>query len=207
MSIKKTSIVLLSTLAVACASTGPEPSAPGPVAATCVAPGDDGSRAGYHSADGTKWLADCDTPLGREYWRVFRSADSTAYLIPRPDGNVSVAKLCASPDPAVRSAAERATLCSEMPSIERLNALTPGDALAIARGLHRNLRFEAEGKQVVPFAIPSDLADACRAERPSDLKTVCERAIQPGNAELHKELTEAEANHVAEMLNRLYGIS
>ncbi len=193
------------TLLAACGGGQPGPVNP-QTAASCAAEGDNGSRAGYHAAADSTWVPDCELPLGREYWRVFKTSESSAYVMPRPDGAAELAALCEADDAALREALDRATLCAANPDIASVNTMKPADAIRVARALHSKLRFRAEGGSVVPFAVPTDVADACAMGAPKVLNAACERAKNPGANEMAFAYTKAEAEALAPLLNRLYGI-
>ena len=60
-------------------------------------PSGNGARPGYHAPAGSTWLPDCANPLRREYWRVFAKGPSSAYTMPRLDGERRLMPVCTDP--------------------------------------------------------------------------------------------------------------
>ncbi|HEY0603483.1 MAG TPA: hypothetical protein VGD58_11260 [Herpetosiphonaceae bacterium] len=201
------------------AVSAPATASPQPGAASaqgCPVP-DDGSRAGYHSAEGSTWLTDCENPLRREYWRVFLGADQRASIMPRPDGAPELQPVCTGVDHPLRSLVDRYGLCAQAANeaqVTRVNAMLPGDALQITHFLHTQLRFRAtqEGLGITPYPIPSDILDACALHPEANsaaLNAICERErarIESGDA-VGFIYTGPGAAQLVERLNELYGIS
>ncbi|HEY0739383.1 MAG TPA: hypothetical protein VGD69_30955 [Herpetosiphonaceae bacterium] len=186
------------------------------IAQGCTAP-DDGSRAGYHSAQGSTWIIDCENPLRREYWRVFLGRDQRAAIIPRPDGAPELQPACASVDHPLRGLVERYGLCAQAANeaqVIRVNSLLPGDALQITHFLHTQLRFRVtpEALGITPYPIPSDILDACALHPEANsaaLNAICERERGriDGGAAVGFVYTGPGAAQLVERLNELYGIS
>ena len=201
--------------AAASTSTQVSPPSGSAIAQECIAP-DDGSRAGYHSAQGSTWILDCENPLRREYWRVFLVDGQRAAMIPRPDGAPELQPACANVDHPLHPLVERYALCTpaaDATQLMRVNNMLPDDALQIAHFLHTQLRFSTTqaGLGITPYPIPSDILDACalhpQANSPA-LTALCERErarIQSGDA-VGFLYTGPGAGELAQRLNKLYGI-
>lgn len=185
------------------------------IAQGCTVP-DDGSRAGYHSAQGSIWIVACENPLRREYWRVFLVDSQHAAMIPRPDGAPELQPACANPDHLLHGLVERYALCTpvaDTAQLMRVNTMLPEDALQIARFLHTQLRFRMtqDGMGITPYPIPSDILDACALHpeaNSAELTAICERErerTQSGH-EVGFFYTGAGAVELVERLNELYGI-
>jgi hypothetical protein len=175
----------------------------------------DGSRAGYHNALNHAWVPDCQNTLHREYWRVFVREGGEAYIIPRPDGALELRPICADPRHELRSIVDRYLLCTVVSSKEHLrtvNTMSASDALQLTRFLHGQLRFRVVdsngGVRIHPFAIPSDIVDACEtSQRPISpaLDLRCRRVRQPERlARIYKDRESEE--ELVSRLNELYGI-
>lgn len=182
---------------------------------TCAAP-DSGGRAGYHHPGDSQWLPDCENPLAREYFRVFATKPDSAYLVPRPDGDVGLEQACTNERHPLHDVVIRHALCqpaSTPAEVERANSLRPGDALAIAHELHASLRFMAtdEGVGITPFPIPSDIVDACNLHSNADipeLDAICRREeerLRSGN-EVAFSYVGPGGVALAKRLNELYAI-
>lgn len=147
---------------------------------------------------------DCSPVLEREYWRVFDGGNGKAFIIPRPDGSSTVASVCEGND-ALAELLRRYTLCGGRANVGVINSIPHADALAIAHGLHEHLRFEAKDYGVAPFAIPSDIRDACDAKLGSGAFTgVCGSVDSDNEAAI--EYNDEQKQAIAAALNRLYGI-
>lgn len=190
------------------------PTAGSAIAQGCTAP-DDGSRAGYHNAQGSTWMLDCENPLRREYWRVFLVDDRHAAMIPRPDGAPELQPACANPDCPLHGLVERYALCTSVADpaqLMRVNTMLPEDALQIAHFLHTRLRFRMtqDRMDITPYPIPSDILDACALHpqaNSAELAAICERErkrMQSGH-EVGFFYTGAGAVELVERLNELYG--
>lgn len=177
----------------------------------------DGSRSGYHAADGYQWLPHCQNPLKREYWRVFARDERSAATIPRVDGEPLLAPACADPQHTLHALVAKYRLCSpaaDGQTVAVVNAMLPEDALVITFFLHTQLRFKAVerkgGMDITPYAIPSDVLDACKLRRDMQsaaLATACEEVrnnTKNGYDEGVKYDTAAP--ELADRLNDLYGI-
>jgi hypothetical protein len=180
---------------------------------TCVAP-DSGARAGYHSPDGSTWLPDCQNMLRREYWRVFARTADSAYLIPRPDGAAGLQDACTDSTHALHDVAVKHALCSPASSteqVERVNAIPPADALAVAHHLHASLRFLADDVGISPFPLSGDIVDACALHETAsnpELDALCQRErrrLEDGD-DIAFSYTGPGAERLAIRLNELYGI-
>lgn len=192
---------------------------------SCDAPSESGDIACYSvSEPGTTWMVDCEHPVDRHYWRVYvppvepgtRNA-FTAFMLPRPDGSITVSEICDGDDTEVIALFDEYGLCKAAfgPSdVERINMMLLSDALAISHALHENLRFrpvEVDGAwDIAPFALPEDLEDACSMTGNADVSAKCDDYLAavcgPTNIGVLLSLTEAEAQDLADALNALYGI-
>jgi hypothetical protein len=210
---------LVFLLTAACAgSNGKDQQPAGEIAnpsGGCSAP-DTGSRAGYHSADGSTWLPDCNNPLSREYWRVFAESPDSAYVIPRPDG--AVATICADASHELFELLDGRGLCGDQGAdfVERINHLPLEDALTLTHHLHSTLKFEAlktDGKTtgIAPYPLPSDIVDACALDFSSnsaELEALCQRErerLESGQA-IGFSYEGPGADELVLKLNELYGI-
>ena len=183
----------------------------------CTAPSD-GSRAGYHAANGLQWLPHCQNPLKREYWRVFVGNANTAATIPRLDGDPLLMPVCGDAQHKLHPLVKKYRLCqpaSDQETVEVVNAMLPDEALALTLFLHSQLRFRAvEGKgslNIAPYAIPSDVVDACKLRKDtqsSALIAVCE-AVRASIKNGWEKSTGygAAVPELVERLNELYGIT
>ncbi len=182
----------------------------------CQAP-DDGSREGYHSATDNVWLPECNNSLQREYWRVFLQSDTSAYIIPRPDGRPELQPVCDDVNHDLHELITTYQLCtaaSNSAQVETVNNILPVDALQITHYLHSQLFFELapDGEQLTPFPIPSDIIDACQLDPTTnlpELDEICAREqerLDSGNS-IGFSYSGPGAVQLAERLNMLYGIS
>ena len=180
----------------------------------CVAP-DDGGRAGYHDPGSSVWLPDCNNPLNREYWRVFATSESSAYVLPRPDGAPQIMDACLSLAEPMSTLVQKYKLCQPAPdqqTTDIINNMLPADALTITHYMHTELVFESFSEQpfFTPFAIPSDVIDACKLhpDRSSAaLKQDCDleqHYVDTGFEPLPQFM--ASGPEMAALLNELYGI-
>lgn len=175
----------------------------------------DGGRAGYHAPGSDVWLPDCKAPLKREYFRVFARSSTSAYTIPRLDGQSLLVAPCGDAQHALRPLVEKYGLCQPAMSVEQVdivNHMLPGDALALTHFLHTVLRFTAPGEaSIEPFPLPSDIVDACelkgRTNSP-ELEAMCQRErdrLASGSG-IGFSYTGPAASQLAARLNELYGI-
>ena len=89
-------LALLTSCAACSGSSEPSDDTGQPIVnptGSCVAEGS-GSRLGYVIDQHDAWLPDCQLSLKREYWRVFAVASDSAYIVPRPDGDLRVVSAC-----------------------------------------------------------------------------------------------------------------
>ena len=181
----------------------------------CVAE-DNGARQCYHSPMNEEtYLPDCQTDLSREYWRVFAMTETSAYIIPRPDGMGLVYNLCE--DGSVSDLMNTYGLCTETLSsaeVAVINDIPPADALRITNALHANLLFIVDDNDMLnPWAAPNDIVDACQLSDVNDdvLSDFCTQALGyydsgddcPSIAMLP---SAEEAQVLAARLNTLYGL-
>jgi hypothetical protein len=152
-------------------------------------------------APGDTWRLDCNHPLDRTYWRIFEQSDGTAYLMPRPDGQVL--DVCV-------PIFQQYGLCDsalDAAGVERINAMPLDDARALSHALHENLAFRVEGTAIVPWPLPEDLEVVCPG---TSAAGACEDYLEVvcGNSSLGVELAldEAQAAELAAALNASYGI-
>jgi hypothetical protein len=179
----------------------------------CSAP-NDGSRSGYHAPEKDDvWVPDCESPLSREYYRVFATGPDSAYVIPRPDGSPYLSPVCANPQHALRALADRYTLCGAV-DVELVNSMKVDDALSLTHFLHQSLVFVASEQGVTPGALSSDILDACESDpafRSGPLAERCEFEIEAKRSGRRDEIgwihTGEQAEALAEKMNELYGIS
>jgi hypothetical protein len=198
---------LLALLAVAC----DRPSGVANPTGSCQ-PSGDGARAGYHAPGDSDWLPDCQNPLRREYWRVFAQSSTSAYTIPRIDGDPRLQVVCADPAHALAPLTMRYPLCAAADSAEkvaRVNDLAPADALALTHFLHGQLRFAAGSSTIDPFPMPTDIIDACKLHPNSpELQAMCDREanrLQNG-IDIAFPYDGPAAVELAARLNELYGV-
>jgi hypothetical protein len=143
-----------------------------------------GARAGYHAPTDSRWLPDCQNPLAREYYRVFTTSASSAYLMPRPDGDPLLQPVCSDPQHELHALVERQALCSAAESeaaVAQVNNIPPADALRIAHYLHSQLKWrfvERSGPSITPHPLPSDIVDACVIDakaNSAEFESLCKR--------------------------------
>ncbi|HEY5935358.1 MAG TPA: hypothetical protein VIU61_12000 [Kofleriaceae bacterium] len=182
----------------------------GPAAAKPAAPcptKENGSRPGY-LADSGLWIRDCNSPLEREYFRVFTSSTpstgstTTAYLIPPPDGTPAIEPVCALPD--IRKVLDRYGWCSESADPDLVNTMTVDDALLIAHALHERMKFVGTEGHVWPYPMPDDIEIVCKVPRPEVLDLACIAYTPREGMPVIPTLESAKA--LAKKLNELYGI-
>lgn len=216
----KSALAVLATplfLAIACSGNSKDPARAGlsvtNPTGTCTAP-DDGSRAGYSSTTSDYvWLPDCNAPLSREYWRVFASSETSSAVLPRPDGAPQLAAPCSDSAHPLHALVGKYALCQPATSetIAIVNDILPADALAITHFLHTQLKFQTVPGGIQPFAIPSDIIDACKLHPESNspaLVEMCQR--EQARIDSGKDVGFTyEGEGAAELvtrLNELYGI-
>ena len=179
----------------------------------CTAP-DDGSREGYSvTTSDYVWLPDCNATLQREYWRVFASSETSSALLPRADGAPELAAACSDPAHPLHALVGKYALCEYASSetIAIVNDILPADALTITHFLHTQLKFKTVPGGIQPFAIPSDIIDACELHADANtpaLVEMCEREqarIDSGNDEGFS-YEGPGATELVMRLNELYGI-
>jgi hypothetical protein len=170
---------------------------------------------GYALAEGDEVVPNPDVALTRTYWAVVRSSAGTDYVIPRPDGDATLAAACAaggSEADALRAHA----LCRAAETadeVAKINALDESFALELSTRLHQGLRFRREGDTIAPFPLERDLLDLCKADpslrtgalsaRCADAEAYADGRPRPA---IFRMWTEAELEAVPGALNRLYGI-
>ena len=176
----------------------------------------DGSRQCYHAPmSSDTYLPDCRTDLEREYWRVFAMSETSAYIIPRPDGMGLVYDLCNDSD--IGLLMQNYGLCTETlgaNEVAVINDIPPQDALFITNELHANLLFTVdENDSIRPWAPPSDIVDACKISDGNDevLSDYCDTALGYYDSgddcpDLAFFPTAEEAHILVARLNRLYGL-
>ena len=167
-----------------------------------------GDRPGYH-ADSGPWIRDCNTPLKREYFRVFTSTSTpssggttTAYMLPRPDGTPAIETVCGRAD--VRPVLDRYGWCSESADPDLVNTMTVDDALLIAHALHERMKFVGTEGHVWPYPMPDDIEIVCKVPRPEVLDLACIAYTPREGMPVIPTLESAKA--LAKKLNELYGI-
>jgi hypothetical protein len=179
-------------------------------------PPDDGSRAGYHSPEGSQWLRDCKNPLKREYFRVFAQSSRSAYMIPRPDGNAYLQPVCEDAAHELRPLVDNYGLCAGATSAKQaaqVNDMLPADALALAHFLHGELKFTigSGDSGISPSVIPTDVVATCglhQSTNSAEFETLCDRErgrLRSGN-DIGFSYEGAGAVELVERLNELYGI-
>jgi hypothetical protein len=209
-------LLCLAATIIALGIGGCDPSFPNP-SGTCGIRSD-GGRAGYHAPGGDDmWVPDCQNPLLREYWRVFSSNGVSAYVIPRPDGAPELGVPCADPQAELHPLVDRYELCAAAGAADAsvINNIQLSDALRITHYLHTQLKFVVSSQYslgIQPYAIPSDVVDACAVDRGSnstDLEAICQHVrdqISSGTEGPPFTPTEAGSGELAMRLNQLYGI-
>ena len=177
---------------------------------------DDGARACYHAPmESDIYLPDCQTDLSREYWRVFATSESSAYIIPRPDGMGLFYDLCE--DENVGELMTTYALCNEIlgaNEVDIINDIPPESALLIANALHSRLLFTVdENDMISPWAPPNDIVDACKFSDDNDesVSEFCGTAL--GYYDSGEDCpniaffpNSEEAPIIAARLNTLYGL-
>ena len=177
---------------------------------------DDGSRSCYHAPmESDTYLPDCQTDLTREYWRVFAMSETSAYIIPRPDGMGLFYDLC--DESETGTLMNTYGLCLETlgsNEVDIINNIPPEDALLITNALHANLIFSVdENDMISPWATPSDIVDACNFSDANDelVSDFCDTAL--GYYDSGEDCpniafypTAEEAPIIAARLNTLYGL-
>lgn len=184
---------------------------------SCVAPGS-GARRGYATPGSSDvWLPDCQSTLKREYYRVFATSRTSAYVIPRPDGAPELVTVCNTDAHPLRAPVDEYSLCApatDSATVARINDMLPADALTLTHYMHTMLRFEATegipGAYLRPFAIPSDVLDAC-ALHPDALSTElaadCEAERRAVDSGIEGPTFQVTATELARLLNELYGVA
>jgi hypothetical protein len=182
-------------------------------------PAGDGSRVGHSPEASDVYLPDCQSPLTREYYRVFVKADDTAYMIPRPDGHNSLTLACLQGDDhPFKQALERYSLCQDSPlssaQVDVVNSMVPADALAIAHQLNDDLVFFVGAADVRPSVFAGDVLDLCKSDptfRDGPMRERCdfELAAEASGSRTEEgwSHTGAQGDALVEALNALYGIA
>jgi hypothetical protein len=210
-------IAMAAFAAIACSGNSKDPARAGlsvtNPTGSCTAP-DDGSRAGYSSTTSDYvWLPDCNAPLQREYWRVFATSETSSALLPRADGALELGAPCSDPAHPLHALVGKYVLCQYATSttIAIVNDILPADALTITHFLHTQLKFKTVSGGIQPYAIPSDIIDACKlhpeANSPA-LVEMCQREqarIDSGN-DIGFSYEGEGATELVMRLNELYGI-
>ena len=177
---------------------------------------DDGSRTCYHAPmQSDTYLPDCQIDLSREYWRVFATSESSAYIIPRPDGMGLFYDLCE--DDKVGELMNTYALCNEIlgaNEVDIINDIPPADALLITNALHSQLFFTVDENDIIsPWAPPNDIVDACKFSDDNDeaVSEFCGTAL--GYYDSGEDCpsiaffpNSEEASIIAARLNTLYGL-
>ena len=179
----------------------------------------DRGREGYSAPGaGQVWVPDCANPLNREYWRVSTVDGTTAFMLPRPDGEPYLQPACADPQHALADLVGRYHLCASAMSSEEVdlvNAMELADALRVGHYLHEQLRFVTVGGEaavaISPYPLPSDIVDACRiggGANPAELEALCERERERlrSGSEIGYAYTGPGAVALVARLNQLYGV-
>jgi hypothetical protein len=147
------------------------------------------------------YLRDCAPVLAREYYVVAINFDFVS-VIPQPVRTQALLALCADATGPGEEAARRGWCSNDLQE----KSMTIDDAIAMARFLHRHLRFVANGRGIEPSPNPVDIVDACVDVDPSsDLGNACE-AYGPHKFENVYRPSAAGAVAMAAALNELYGI-
>jgi hypothetical protein len=177
---------------------------------------ENGSRSCYHtSAD--DYLLDCEAPLNREYWRVFAQNETSAYIIPRPDGAGLTYGLC-DEESQLGELFIQYALCQEPLTaslITVINDIPPEDALTITNALHTELEFVVNSDGLVsPFAPPDDIVDVCNMTDDNDdvVLEYCTTALEYYDSEndcpnIAFLPSEEVSQVIANRMNTLYGIN
>ena len=167
--------MLLISIVFACANQVPNPSG------DCESE-DNGSRTCYHSpTNSDTYLLDCESQLNREYWRVFAQSETSAYIIPRPDGLGLIYDLC--DDSEIGMLMDTYGLCTETlgaSEVAIINDIPPADALRITNELHQHFLFTVDDDGMIsPWAPPNDIVDACNFSDENDATVAefCETAL------------------------------
>ena len=175
-----------------------------------------GARQCYHSPmESDIYLPDCQTDLSREYWRVFAMSETSAYIIPRPDGMGLTYELCE--DLHVGELMNTYSLCTETlgsNEVDIINDIPPDDALLITNALHANFLFTIDENDLIrPWAPPDDIVDACKYSDDNDelVSDYCDTAL--GYYDSGEDCpsiaffpSSEEAPIIAARLNMLYGL-
>ena len=198
-------LILVSSLFLACGPGVDNPSG------DCTANGN-GGRSHYHSPEsGTTYLPDCNNALNRELWRVFAVSETSAYIIPRPDGTGLDNGLCEADDADLAGLFSQYGLCQENGNPSIINDIPPADALAITHALHERLEFtiDADG-MISPWAPDDDIIAACEltsATAAIDYCKLLESRCSWGSCEDIGYIPGAAAvEALVPALNELYGI-
>ena len=169
----------------------------------------DGSRSPYHTMGNGRWIQDCNTPHGREYYRVFTPERTTdSFLIPRPDGTPILGQLCAAPSDELKTRLARYDWCKHVDGatrVDKINAMSMEDAVFIAHELHLIMKFRPVPGSIMPYPMPNDVAEACEGASSEALQSACIRHAPKATDEAIT-LSSAEAIALAGALNKLYQI-
>jgi hypothetical protein len=187
--------VCLVSLTFACASADAAPDkqteARGPVAC---------------AAKSSEWVRDCNTPRGREYYRVFLHSvgnKKVAALLPRPDGTPAIHKACG--DKTLRPMLDKYGWCAKAVNPDRVNAMSTDDALVLAHALHESMKFVGSDGGVWPYPAAEDVALICVQGRAAVLASAC-RAYTPSDKDIAYWVDGDSARAMAAALNKLYGV-
>jgi hypothetical protein len=174
---------------------------------------DRGARAGYHDPGDSQWLRDCQNPRKRDYWRVFARSATSAYTIPRIDGDEGLQPICADPQHPLAPLTHKYPLCRQAENdaeLALINGMLPADALALTHFLHVNLRFHPTPNGPAPYPVSPDFFDACNMPRASsaDFQAVCAREEENVRSGFPIGLVYrgTAAAEMSERLNELYGV-
>lgn len=130
----------------------------------------DGGRLGYHEPSPTDtYLPNCNNPLKRELWRVFKKETGTAYIIPNPSGLGLVYNICDEyggggpmADEYIVKDATKYGLCAEKEGDASLiNDIDPDVALKFTTIFHRHTKFTNKNDAIDPWVPDEDIIAAC----------------------------------------------
>ncbi|GFH60229.1 hypothetical protein CTEN210_16705 [Chaetoceros tenuissimus] len=127
----------------------------------------DGGRLGYHEPAPTDtFLSNCNNPLKRELWRVFKKETGTAYIIPNPSGLGLVYNICDEyggfgpmADQYIVKDANKYGLCNGDSSL--VNDIDPDVALKFTTIFHRHTKFTNKNGAIDPWVPDDDVIAAC----------------------------------------------
>lgn len=170
---------------------------------------DDGQPSGQEPAD--EIVTNPDVTRDRVYYKLYRSASGSCYLLPRPEGDLVALSECAK-GTEIGEKLLQYQVCDDNPDVEVINNLSCDVGLEFSTLLNNNIEFTKNG----PYPSLEDRVAACGAEacagepaledfcayyRDQDEKTAAGLPV-PAIARID---TDEEKTLIARCLNQIYG--